>query len=391
MKVAFIIPNLYPPGGNAVTVVKYIQEASKKCDQVLLFQSYKFSSDNNYHLNLLIQIPNVKVVTLRLAWYKIIELTRNMPFGFIIHYIYFPIFVKLRKLLNKKILLKNLEGINGIYAFDFVDSDIFPKGTPPVIVGTHNQKMGTLKVKAINAGILVRNASGIRLFESERIFVKDLEDKKVEVIPKGIDTNLFFPRETVENTKLKFLYVARLEPKKGLDILLESWKISNVRDKAELHIVGDGRLSYMVRNLSDESIIYHGPLYDKELADIYRASDVFIFPTLWDAQPTVIVEAVSSGLFTLCSDYMTGVYDDFQEMGFLKYVRSDAKNFAKAIVDTLDHWKEDFEVREQMHSFVEKNRSQKNEIDMILSFIEKISNERNQVISKELTKFSETT
>ena len=374
MKVAFIIPNLYPPGGNAVTVVKYIQEAAKRCEQVILFQSYEFASDNNYHLNVLSQMKNVRIVTLKLAWYKIIELTRDMPYGFVIHYIYFPIFVVLRKLLNKRILTKNLEGVHGIYAFDFVDSDIFPNGSPPVIVGTHNQKMGALKVKAINMGIFLGKASGIRLFESERIYAGTLRNKEVEIIPKGVDTNLFLPRDSIENPRIKFLFVARLEPRKGLDILLESWKMSGAQDKAELHIVGDGRLSYMVRNLSDKSIIYHGPLYDEDLANIYRNSDVFIFPTEWDTQATVLVEALSSGLFTLCSDYMNGVYDDFKEMGFLKYVKNDAENFSKAITETLKQWKEDFGRRKNMHMYVEKNRSQSKELEMILSFVSKLHN-----------------
>lgn len=374
MKVAFIIPNLYPPGGNTVTVVKYIQEAAKKCDQVVLFQSYEFTDNNNYHLNILSQLNNVKVVTLRLAWYKIIELTRDVPYGYFIHYIYFPIFVALRRLLNKRILTESLEGVQGIYAFDFVDSDIFPKGAPPIIVGTHNQKIGPLKVRAINSGLILRKASGLRLFDSEKKYADLLHSKQVQIIPKGVNTSLFHPRDSGENRMLKFLYVARLEPKKGLDILLESWKLSGITGKAELHIVGSGRLTHIVSEINDKSIVYHGALFDEKLATVYRSSDVFIFPTEWDAQPTVIVEAVSSGLFTLCSDYMTGVYDDFQQRGFLEYIKNDVENFSKAITDTVIQWKEDFGRRKSMHAYVESNRSQSKELDMILSFISKLYN-----------------
>lgn len=265
-----------------------------------------------------------------------------------------------------------MKGVQGIYAFDFVDSDIFPKGSPPVIVGTHNQKMGPLKAKAIEVGIFLRRASGIRLFESERPYSESLKNKKVEIIPKGVDTNLFIPRDSTENAMIRFLFVARLEPRKGLDILLDSWKMSNVQDKAELHIVGDGRLSYMVRNQIDKSIVYHGPIYDEELASVYRNSDVFIFPTEWDTQATVIAEALSSGLYTLCSDYMNGVYDDFQQMGFLRYIRNDAENFSAAIRETVSGWKEDFERRKKLHSYVEQNRSQSKELEMILSFVSEL-------------------
>lgn len=372
MKIAFVIPNLYPPSGNSVTVLRYIREAAKKCDEVILFQSYEFTDKNSYPLNILSQIDNVKVVTLRVAWHKMVQFTRGLPYGFIIHYVYFPIFVAMKRWLNNKILTQNLSGVHGIYAFDFVDSDIFPNGSPPVIVGTHNQKMGPLKAKAINDGIFLRKASGIRLFDSERKYAETLKNKKVKIIPKGVDTNLFTPRDSAENPRIRFLFVARLEPRKGLDILLESWKMSNVQDRAELHIVGEGRLSYMVKNQRDKSIVYHGPIYDEELASAYRNSDVFIFPTEWDAQPTVIVEAIASGLYTLCSDYMKDVYDDFQRMGYLQYIRNSSENFSFAIKETVNHWEEDFDRRKSMHLYVEQNRSQSKELDMILSFISEL-------------------
>ena len=146
----------------------------------------------------------------------------------------------------------------------------------------------------------------------------------------------------------------------------------------------------MVRNLSDKSIIYHGPLYDEELASIYRNSDVFIFPTQWDTQAMVIVEALASGLYTLCSDYMRGVYDDFQEMGVLRYVTNDSVNFSRAILETLNLWKEDFARRKMMHSYVEKNRSQTKELEMVLSFISNLYNKSNSMKHRTLTNSSGT-
>ena len=220
--------------------------------------------------------------------------------------------------------------------------------------------MGPLKAKAIEVGIFLQRDYGIRLFKSERPYSESLKKKKVKIIPKGGNTNLFIPRDSTDNPKIRFLFVARLEPRKGLDILLDSWKMSDVRDIAELQMVGDGRLPYMVRNRIDKSIVYRGPIYDEEPASVYRNSDVFIFSTEWDAQPTVIVEALASGLYTLCSDYMNGVYDDFQQLGFLRYIRNDAENFSAAIKETVGQWKEDFEWRKiciHMLRRIEANQS----------------------------------
>ena len=128
--------------------------------------------------------------------------------------------------------------------------------------------MVPLEAKAIEVGIFLRRASGIRLFESELSYAESLKIKKVRIIPKGVDTNLFIPRDSTDNPKIRFLFVALLEPRKGLDILLDSRNMSDVRDMAELHIVGDGRISYIVRNQIDKSIVYQGPIYDEELANV---------------------------------------------------------------------------------------------------------------------------
>jgi glycosyltransferase involved in cell wall biosynthesis len=312
------------------------------------------------------------VITLKLGWYKIVDATRGVPFGPVIHYLLFMPFVFLRKLLNGK-LLYSLGIFDGIYLFDFVDSDIFPKNSGPVIVGTHNQKMGPLKVKAINLGLLMKRANGIRLFDSESIYLPLIHEKKVKIIPKGVNTDLFYPRNDGINDKVKFLYVARLEPKKGIEILLEAWEKSQAYKDAELYIVGTGRLSEKVKNMNIKGMIYCGPLYDNDLQEMYRNCDVFVFPTEWDAQPTVIVEAVASGLYTLCSDHMKGVYDDFQELGYLRYVHNEVSYFAESIKEASRMKYDDFDLRWKMHNFVAEKRSQKKEVLSILSFMSELT------------------
>ena len=369
MRVAFVIPNLLPFGGNSGTVVHYIREASKHCDEVYLLQSYDFKGRDDFPLNLLKEMENVKVITLKLAWYKIVETTRSVPFGPVIHYLLFKPFIFLRKILNRR-LIKSLGSFDGLYLFDFVDSDIFPRDSGNIIVGTHNQIMGPMKVRGINLGILMKRADGLRLFDSERKYKELIRDKEARIIPKGVNTDLFFPRNNTVNKKVKFLFVARLEPKKGLDILFEAWERSQVSAFAELHIVGAGRLSEKVSNMKVKGMFYHGPLYDQELQDMYRSCDVFVFPTEWDAQPTVIVEAVASGLYTLCSDYLTGVYDDFRDEGFLEYVRNDVFHFTESIVDASKKSYDNFSERAKMHQLVDEIRSQKKEVEEILSFMQ---------------------
>ena len=143
-------------------------------------------------------------------------------------------------------------------------------------------------------------------------------------------------------------------------------------DLAELHIVGTGRLSPLVSKLKIDGLIYHGSLFDKELQEMYRSCDVFVFPTEWDAQPTVVVEAVSSGLFTICSDYLKGVFDDFLDSGFLEYVKLSTESLIESIRVAAARKYDDFDLREKMHNLVEIKRSQQSEVKEILEFMEYI-------------------
>ena len=140
--------------------------------------------------------------------------------------------------------------------------------------------------------------------------------------------------------------------------------------------MGGGQLSVLVTESEIEGIVYHGPLYDERLEDLYRQCDFFVFPTLWDAQPTVIVEAVSSGLKVLCSENMRGVFDDFNERGWLDYIHPDVDAFSNSMRQAAETFKYDFSEREQMHSFVEEHRSQKREISQILQFLSDLKKSR---------------
>jgi glycosyltransferase involved in cell wall biosynthesis len=372
VKIAFVIPNLLPVGGNSATVLRYLRIASQQKHKIVLFQSYKFHDPNEFPLPDLKKLGIEGPVYLRVQWYKIVEVTRKMPFGFIIHYLTYPFVIFLRQVINRRRILKYGK-FDGIYCFDLIDANIFPRRSGMLIVGTHNQKMGDFKAIAINLGFLIHRADGLRLFSNERKFVGQIWNKTCMVIPKGVDTDLFYPRAESINKEIRFLYVARLEPKKGLEILLDAWAHSLGPSCAELHIVGDGRLRGLVEESDVKGLIYHGALYEKPLQEMYRSCDVFIFPTLWDAQPSVVVEAVASGLKVLCSERMRGALDDIEEAGFLKYVGADSKSFASEIDMCCRVENTNFEERKMMHKFMVSNRSLVSEVDNILNFMQRLN------------------
>jgi glycosyltransferase involved in cell wall biosynthesis len=141
---------------------------------------------------------------------------------------------------------------------------------------------------------------------------------KCTVIPFGIDTRAEETDAVMsraheirrETNRPIVLFVGRLVPYKGVDVLLEA--LSGL-DAACL-IVGDGpmrpHLESQARALGIENRVkFVGSVPDEELAALYRACDVFALPsvTRQEAFGVVQLEAMAAGKPVVSTDLGTGV------------------------------------------------------------------------------------
>jgi glycosyltransferase involved in cell wall biosynthesis len=94
--------------------------------------------------------------------------------------------------------------------------------------------------------------------------------------------------------------VAVLRPPKGIDRLVAAMvEILKVVPSAHLLIVGDGseraRLERQVEEDGIErAVTFTG--FRGDVSDVLISSDLFVLPTLWDALPTVVIEAMFASL-----------------------------------------------------------------------------------------------
>ena len=186
--------------------------------------------------------------------------------------------------------------------------------------------------------IYYKNISFFHLFMNRKNVINDLKQyfnfklKEIMILPNGVDTSFFYPDYSINNVKIKFLFVASLKAEKGLDILLPLIdKIDN--NCIEFHIAGGGKLSDKIK--TNKRIIYHGILSDIDLAKLYRECDVFIYPSHNDVFPTVTLQALSSGLYVICSDYLKGNFDDFENK-YLEYLPLDVEKWYSRINEIIN-------------------------------------------------------
>ncbi len=97
------------------------------------------------------------------------------------------------------------------------------------------------------------------------------------------------------------LFLGRLDPKKGPDLLIEAFAAAGGSD-AYLAFVGpdDGQLAESVRLVAAKQItertIFTGYLTGDDLLNAYAAADVFALPARFDSFPIALTEALSCAL-----------------------------------------------------------------------------------------------
>jgi glycosyltransferase involved in cell wall biosynthesis len=104
--------------------------------------------------------------------------------------------------------------------------------------------------------------------------------------------------------ELTCMFLANHTPNKGLPVLLEAF--DGLTCPYTLIIGGEKRAEIDYRIASaprrpDQRIIVTGRLSDAEVEALFRRSDLFVFPTLADTFPLVVLEAMSHGVPVLAS------------------------------------------------------------------------------------------
>jgi len=138
--------------------------------------------------------------------------------------------------------------------------------------------------------------------------VHEMIGREAIVIPYGATVEVHEPvttRAAAEN-RPRILFVGRLIERKGLPYLIEAMAELRQHLPATLDVVGTGRQRAALEQLATEcgvadAVRFAGRVGDRELAQLYAASDVFVLPSIVDRRGdteglgVVLLEAMSYG------------------------------------------------------------------------------------------------
>ena len=169
--------------------------------------------------------------------------------------------------------------------------------------------------------------------------------ENVETLELGVDTSVFFPdaeRGRMARSKLGWpadrqilLYVGRLNPDKNVKRLLETFALLHKKDPDRFHlaVVGDGMLRGALHRLQEETGSVSWTQFcsrSAELADIYRAADLFVHPGVKETFGLVTLESQA------CGTPVVGISGSYMDaINFSGLHNWSADNCTEALADAI--------------------------------------------------------
>lgn len=210
-------------------------------------------------------------------------------------------------------------GIPALYESVLLDSD-----TPWAIV---KEKFGRAKIFCLKC---YRSILAISGYLAEEYLSFGFSKPQVFTLPHYVDLDLFSPSGAPNESLIlrqelglpvdakMLVFVGSVIERKGADILVQafidaSFKHSDLhllivgpKDKRENPSVDEDFINdlclLLERNHLSEHVTFAGLVRDREkLAEIYRAADIFVFPSRNEGLPNVLLEAMASGLPVIVS------------------------------------------------------------------------------------------
>jgi len=206
------------------------------------------------------------------------------------------------------------------YRLFCIDSTLFREGAPcfkcvgasPAPGVRHRCYRNSLALSSVAAVTIAVNRrrrtweDGVELFLAPSAFARGLlvqggiPEERIQVKPHFVaDPG---PRASPPSASHTVLYVGRLAPGKGVDVLLEAWSRRGP-SSLSLSIVGDGPLRAELEQAAPSGVRFLGRLPPVEVIAAMKTARALVFPSAWpEPFGMVLVEAMAAGLPVVGSD-----------------------------------------------------------------------------------------
>lgn len=186
------------------------------------------------------------------------------------------------------------------------------------------------------AARVVSNSEGLR-----ELFGKTYPRIPATVIPNGIDTEFYYPTEKPETDCVSLVCVARLIPRKGIDLLLQACShLQKAGIDWDCSIIGEGPEEANLKRLASdlgiqERILFHGRLDPEEIAATLPICDIFVLPSYAEGMSNAALEAMACGLPLVLTD--TGGTKEMLQGNGRVVASGDAEALAETLIELCNN------------------------------------------------------
>lgn len=220
----------------------------------------------------------------------------------------------------------------------------------PVDAAKNNPNFSKLKKRVLTSMFKPENAmynwacKGADVFTNGHHIAERLKQKGIKATPlissTLTDDDFYFAEnKEFEITAIKLLYVGYLRKAKGVETVLRAFsKIVKEEHNSKLTVVGSGEfeneLKEIIKSENISNVDFLGHVDNREqLNQIYRSHDIFMFASLSEGSPRVVLEAMSNGMAVVSTPVgsLPNTFNDSAEIVYANF--NDVDDFANKVLD----------------------------------------------------------
>ena len=182
------------------------------------------------------------------------------------------------------------------------------------------------------------------------LFGKDANDKDIRILNNAVNVKDFQFDSRIRQKLRKQLdvgdnivigHVGRFNKQKNHNFIIDVFKaVYDIHPNVTLLLIGEGNLEKQIREKVHTSGLTENVKFlgvREDISQLMQAMDLFLFPSLFEGLPVVLIEAQAAGLNCLVSDSITNEVQVTDRIQFMS-LNQPAKKWAEKIISVpLEH------------------------------------------------------
>ncbi|WP_299230637.1 glycosyltransferase family 4 protein [uncultured Halomonas sp.] len=207
----------------------------------------------------------------------------------------------------------------------------------PVDAAKKNPNFSKIKKTVLVKGFYFENflykwaCKGAAVYTNGNHLSEKLGRKEIKATPLISSTltsdDFYFKDKNILPNKAKFVYLGYLRTAKGIETIVRAFALFNNKNPgSSLTIIGTGEieswLKRVVKEVNIENVRFLGHIEErKKINEELRSADIFLFGSLSEGSPRVILEAMANGLAVISTPVgsLPDIFEDKKNICFAEF------------------------------------------------------------------------